>query len=222
MDSTQSSKGQLSVTTHTLNFFRMKRATLYTIVFFFIALILGIGYFRQQQRVRKVLQQNERLLNENRDLQQSLNSASGTAQQIAERKEQQQRTQGKFVERRTYYRRNWQQFIAVSTNDYRTGFLGGIKNLELIVRNQTEYPLDNVVVTVQYLRSNSEVFKTEQYTINEVPAKGTRAVEAAGSRKGMKVQLKLMSITSQAMNFCWSYDKPAPAGNPDPFQCAEQ
>ena len=200
----------------------MKRATLYTIVFFFIALILGIGYFRQQQRVRKVLQQNERLLNENRDLQQSLNSASGTAQQIAERKEQQQRTQGKFVERRTYYRRNWQQFIAVSTNDYRTGFLGGIKNLELIVRNQTEYPLDNVVVTVQYLRSNSEVFKTEQYTINEVPAKGTRSVEAAGSRKGMKVQLKLMSITSQAMNFCWSYDKPAPDGNPDPFQCAEQ
>ena len=200
----------------------MKRATLYTIVFFFIALILGIGYFRQQQRVRKVLQQNERLLNENRDLQQSLNSVSGTAQQIGERKEQQQRMQGKFVERRTYYRRNWQQFIAVSTNDYRTGFLGGIKNLELIVRNQTEYPLDNVVVTVQYLRSNGEAFKTEQYTINEVPAKGTRAVEAAGSRKGMKVQLKLMSITSQAMNFCWSYDKPAQAGNPDPFQCDAQ
>jgi hypothetical protein len=200
----------------------MKRASLFTIIFFFIALLLGVGYFRQQQRVKKILTQNERLLNENRDLKESLSSVSGTAQQIAERKEQQQRMQGKFVERRAYYRRNWQQFIAVSTNDYRTGFLGGIKNLELIVRNQTEYPLDNVVVTVQYLRSNGEVFKTEPYTINEVPAKGSRSVEAAGSRKGMKVQLKLMSITSQAMNFCWSYDKKAAANNPDPFQCSEQ
>jgi len=200
----------------------MKRASLYTIICFFIAVLLGIGYFRQQQRVKKILTQNERLLNENRDLKESLTSVSGTAQQIAERKEQQQRVQGKFVERRAYYRRNWQQFIAVSTNDYRTGFLGGIKNLELIVRNQTEYPLDNVVVTVQYLRSNGEVFKTEPYTINEVPAKGSRSVEAAGSRKGMKVQLKLMSITSQAMNFCWSYDKKASASNPDPFQCSEQ
>ncbi|GAA0524516.1 hypothetical protein [Chitinophaga japonensis] len=200
----------------------MKRSSpIYTIIFFFLALMLGIAYFRQQQRVRKILVQNERLLNENRDLQQSLRSVSGTAQQIAERKEQQQRQQGKFVERRAYYRRNWQQFIAVSTNDYRTGFLGGIKNLELTVRNQTEYPLDNVVVTVQYLRSNGEVFKTERYTISEVPAKGTRSIEAAASRKGMKVQLKLISITSQAMNFCWAYDKPVPAGAPDPYECVK-
>ncbi|WP_298731800.1 hypothetical protein [uncultured Chitinophaga sp.] len=200
----------------------MKRASLYTIICFFIAVLLAVGYFRQQQRVKKILAQNERLLNENRDLRESLNSVSGTAQQIAERKDQQQRMQGRFVERRAYYRRNWQQFIAVSTNDYRTGLLGGIKNLQLVVRNQTEYPLDNVVVNVQYLRSNGEVFKTEPYTINEIPAKGSRSIEAAGSRKGMKVQLKLMSITSQAMNFCWSYNKKAPADNPDPFQCSEQ
>src|ERR1044072_4970602 len=101
----------------------MKRASLYTIICFFIAVLLGVGYFRQQQRVKKILTQNERLLNENRDLKESLTSVSGTAQQSAERKEEQQRVQGKFVERRAYYRRNWQQFIAVSTNDYRTGFL---------------------------------------------------------------------------------------------------
>jgi len=192
---------------------------LYTIIFFFVAVILGLGYYRQQQRVRKVLQQNERLLNENRDLKQSLNLASGAAQQIADRKDQQQRVQGKFVERRTYYRRNWKQFISVNTSDYKTGFFGGIKNLQVIVKNQTEYPLDNVVVSVQYLRSNGDVFKTEQYTVNDIPAKGTRAADAAGSRKGMKVQLKLISITSQAMNFCWAFNKPAPEGNPDPFQC---
>ncbi len=199
----------------------MKRGSLYTIIFFFLAVIIGVGYYRQQQRIRQILNQNERLLNENRDLKQSLNTASGAAQQIADRKDQQQRVQGQFVERRTYYRRNWQQFISVSTSDYRTGFLGGIKNLQVIVRNQTEYPIDNVVVTVQYLRSNGDVFKSEDYTVNDVPGKGTRSVEASGSRKGMKVELKLVSITSQAMNFCWSAGKKVAQGDPDPFLCAK-
>lgn len=200
---------------------KRKSPLIYTILALFVAASLALGYYRQQQRVRTILRENERLLNENRDLKQSLNLASSTAQQIADRKDQQQRMQGKFVERRTYYRRNWQQFIAVNTSDYRTGFLGGIKDLQVIVRNQTEYQLDNVVVNVQYLRSNGDVFKSEQYTINNVPPKETRAVDAAGSRKGMKVVLKLVSITSQAMNFCWAANKPAPPGDPDPFQCVK-
>ncbi|KAA2240643.1 hypothetical protein F0L74_31330 [Chitinophaga agrisoli] len=199
----------------------MKRGSLYTIIFFFLAVIIGVGYYRQQHRIRQILNQNERLLNENRDLKQSLSTASGAAQQIADRKDQQERVQGQFVERRTYYRRNWQQFISVSTSDYRTGLLGGIKNLQVIVRNQTEYPIDNVVVTVQYLRSKGDVFKSEQYTVNDVPGKGTRSIEASGSRKGMKVELKLVSITSQAMNFCWSADKRVAQGDPDPFLCTK-
>lgn len=201
---------------------QMKASLLFTIVVLFVVVVLGLGYCQQQKRVRKVLSQNERLLNENRDLKQRLSQTSNTAQQIADRKDQQQRLQGKFVERRAYYRRNWQQFIAASTSDYRTGFLGGIKDLKVSVRNQTEYPLDNAVVSVQYLRGNGDVFKTEQYTINNIPAKGTQSVSAANSRKGQKVQLKLISITSQAMNFCWAFNKPAPAGNPDPYQCVAQ
>jgi hypothetical protein len=200
----------------------MRSSLLFSIIALFAVAVLGFGYCQQQKRVRKVLSQNERLINENRDLKQQLSQTSSTAQQIADRKDQQQRQQGKFVERRTYYRRNWKQFIAVSTSDYRTGFLGGIKDLKVIVRNQTEYPLDNVVVNVQYMRGNGDVFKTEQYTVNNVPAKGNQSVSAANSRKGMKVQLKLVSITSQAMNFCWAFNKPAPPTDPDPYQCVAQ
>jgi hypothetical protein len=172
--------------------------------------------------VKQVLSENERLINENRDLRHSLDVNSQTARQIADRSEVRVRSEGTFVERRTYYRRNWKQFIAVTTSDYRTGFLGGIKNLHIIVRNQSEYSLDNVVVEVQYMRGNGEVFKTEEYTINDVPAKGTKSVQASSSRKGQKVELRLLSITSQPMNFCWSANKPAAPGNPDPYLCTPQ
>lgn len=197
----------------------MRRNATYIIIIIFLLVFLVLSYSRQQKRVKDVLNQNERLINENRDLRHSLDINNQSVQQIENRREVQQRTQGTFVERRTYYRRNWKQFIAVTTSDYRTGFLGGIKDLQVIVRNQTEYPLDNVVVSVQYMRGNGDVFKTEEYTINDVPAKGTKSVKASGSRKGQKVELKLLSITSQSMNFCWAFNKPAPAGNPDPYLC---
>lgn len=200
----------------------MKRQAGFIIVIFFLVIFLVLSYSRQQKRVKQVLSENERLLNENRDLRHSLDVNSHTARQIADRSEIRERTEGTFVERRTYYRRNWKQFIAVTTSDYRTGFLGGIKDLHVIVRNQSEYSLDNVVVSVQYMRGNGDVFKTEQYTINDVPAKGTKSIQASSSRKGQKVALQLVSITSQPMNFCWSVNKPAAPGNPDPYLCTPQ
>lgn len=197
----------------------MKRNYVYPGILLLLIIVFSLGYCQQQRYVRKVLSENQRLWNENRDLRKSLDQSGAVSQQITNHQELQQRVAGQFIERRAYYRRNWQQFIAVSAGDYRTGLLGGIKNLNIIVKNQTEYSLDNVVVKVFYMRNNDEVFKTEQYTISNIPEKGTRSIPASNSRKGSKVAVKLISITSQPMNFCWAADKPVPVGNPDPFEC---
>ncbi|MCW3463204.1 hypothetical protein [Chitinophaga nivalis] len=197
----------------------MKRPYLYSVILLVIIILISIGYCQQQRQMRRIGAENQRLWNENRDLRKQVEQASAVTSQITNRQDIRQRSAGQFIERRSYYRRNWQQFIAATAGDYRTGLLGGIRNLEIIVRNQTEYPLDNVMVKVEYLKNNNELFKTEQYTISNIPEKGVRTITASNSRKGSKVQVKLMSITSQAMNFCWAVSKPAPAGNPDPFEC---
>jgi hypothetical protein len=197
----------------------MKRTYVYPAILLLLVVVFTLGYCQQQRHVRKVLSENERLWNENRDLRKSLDQSGAVSQQITNHQEVQQRVAGQFIERRAYYRRNWQQFIAVTAGDYRTGLLGGIKDLNITVNNQTEYALDNVVVKVEYMRNNNEIFKTEQYTISNIPEKGTRSIAASNSRKGSKVNVKLLSITSQPMNFCWSVTKPIPAGNPDPFEC---
>ncbi|MDQ0110142.1 hypothetical protein J2T02_005291 [Chitinophaga terrae (ex Kim and Jung 2007)] len=197
----------------------MKRNLIYPVIILLLTVIFSLGYCQQQRYTRKILSENQRLWNENRDLRKSLQQSGAVDQQIASHQAVQQRTAGQFIERRAYYRRNWQQFIAVSADDYKTGFLGGIKNLHIQIKNQTEYPIDNVVVTVTYLRNNNEVFKTEQYTISNIAEKSQRSIAASNSRKGSKVSVKIQSITSQAMNFCYSVSKPAPAGNPDPYEC---
>ncbi|MBO9730401.1 MAG: hypothetical protein J7623_17305 [Chitinophaga sp.] len=197
----------------------MKRTYVYPLILVLLVVVFGLGYCQQQRYVRKVLAENQRLWNENRDLRKSLDQSGVVDTQIANHQAVQQRVAGQFIERRAYYRRNWRQFIAVSAGEYRTGLLGGIKDLNIIVNNQTEYALDNIVVKVEYMRNNNDIFKTEQYTISNIPEKSTRSVAASNSRKGSKVNVTLISITSQPMNFCWSVNKPVPAGNPDPFEC---
>ncbi|MCK7557645.1 hypothetical protein MKQ70_22615 [Chitinophaga sedimenti] len=195
-----------------------KQILIYTISALLVG-IFGINSCRENRRAKTLYRENERLLRENRDLRANLDMTSGTARQIADRKDMIQHQADQFVDQRTYYRHNWKQFISVSTDDYRTGFLGGIKDLDIIVQNQSEYPVDNVVVTVQYLRNKGQVFKTEEYTVRNIAAKGKGTVKASNSRKGTKVEVKLKSITSQAMNLCWSKDKKVTPGDPDPFLC---
>lgn len=185
----------------------------------FVIAALALKSCAEQRRAAQLLQANEQLVRENRELRNSLTLTSRNAQQIADRKDMQVQAQAQFVDRREYYRRNWKQYISVNTGDYKTGFLGGIKNLQVTVRNQTEYPIDNAVVAVQYLRGNGNVFKTDQYTIHNIPEKSAQSVQASNSRKGTKVNIILLSVTSQPMNFCWSKDKRAAPGDTDPWAC---
>lgn len=197
----------------------MRRRFLLPAILGLLVVIFCLSAYRDRKRASSLLRENQRLIGENRDLRNSLTLSNRTAQQIADRKDLQQQAQVQFVDRREYFRRNWKQYISVNTGDYKTGFLGGIKNLKVQVRNQTEYPLDNAVVSVQYLRNNGDVFKTEQYTVHNIPAKGVQSVQASDSRKGGKVNIRLMSVTSQPMNFCWSADKKVAPTDPDPFAC---
>ncbi|MGX5820818.1 hypothetical protein ACWKWU_21660 [Chitinophaga lutea] len=184
-----------------------------------LAVLFGVKSCADQRRAATLLKENERLLRQVRDLQHSLSMASSNAQQIAGRGEMRAEAQAQFIDRREYFRRNWKQYISVNTGDYRTGFLGGIRDLEVTVRNQTEYPIDNAVVEVQYLRGNGNVFKTDRYTVHNIAEKGAQSVPAAASRKGTKVRIELVSVTSQAMNFCWSRDKRPALNDPDPWAC---
>src|SRR5688500_2098825 len=115
----------------------------------FLIIVLAISAYRDRKQASRILRENERLINENRDLQNRLTISSRTAQQIADRKDMQQQVQGQFVDRRAYFRKNWKQYISVDTGVYKTGFMGGIRNLQITELEQTEYSLDNAAGRVE-------------------------------------------------------------------------
>src|SRR5690606_2539112 len=155
-------------------------------------------YRNQRKLYRKTLQANYSLVTQMKELRQKDEQITQGLQQIKQAQEDAPMLKGTFVDRKKYFRQNWQNYIHVSLNDYKTGLLGGVKDIKVTAVNDTEFPLDNVVVMVQYFRSNGKLFKTEHLTINDVQAKASKSITAPDSRKGMSLKIKLDRITSQA------------------------
>ncbi|GAA4319230.1 hypothetical protein [Compostibacter hankyongensis] len=184
--------------------------------------VLLTMYRRQQVAYRKTLAVNRSLVQQVNTLQQREKQLSAAMQQISGRRDEREFEPAAFVDRKKYFRMNWKNYIHVSLNNYKTGLLGGIHHIAVVVANDTEYPLDNVRVKLSYQRAGGEVFKTELVTVQHIPAKQRQTLPAPESRKGMKVSLSLLGITSQPMNFCWSPGKPVRPGEADPYRCAPE
>lgn len=155
-----------------------------------------------------------------------MNELQQKDQQIQQGMQQMQNTQalapqlkGTFIDRKKYFRQNWQNYIHVSLNNYKTGFLGGLKDIKVIVNNDTEFPLDNVTVSLQYFKANGQLFKKGQLSVDSIQPKSSKEIVAPDSRRGMKIAVKFERITSQEMNFCWWVSKEVQPGNNDPYQC---
>ena len=176
-------------------------------------------YRREHGLYEKTLKNNKELVQQMRDIKQKDESISQAMNQMSSSQVQRENMPARFVDQKAYYREHWDNFIHINTNNYKTGLLGGIKNLKVEVSNQTDFKLDNIETTVIYKRANGEVFKKENVTINNIPSKGKASAAAPDSRAGSSVDIKLSKITSQDMNFCWTIDKADLPRASDPFAC---
>jgi hypothetical protein len=89
--------------------------------------------------------------------------------------------------------------INVGANTYSVGTFGGISNLQVTVTNRSAYPLDLVVVEVQYVQANKKVFKTENLYFRSIGAGSAMMLEAPKSARGIKVQYKVTDINSREL-----------------------
>jgi hypothetical protein len=89
--------------------------------------------------------------------------------------------------------------ISVGANTYSVGTFGGISDLQVTVTNRSAYPLDLVVVEVQYVQANKKVFKTENLYFRGIGAGSALMLEAPKTSRGIKVQYKVMTINSREL-----------------------
>lgn len=89
--------------------------------------------------------------------------------------------------------------ISVGANAYSIGTFGGISDLQVTVTNRSAYPLDLVVVEVQYVQANKKIFKTENLYFRGIGAGSALMLEAPKSARGIKVQYKVTTINSREL-----------------------
>lgn len=94
--------------------------------------------------------------------------------------------------------------VSVGANGYNVGTFGGITDLQLTVTNRSVYPLDLVIVEVQYVQANKKVYKTEDLYFRGIAAGAALMQEAPKSSRGVRVHYKIMSITSKEIAYSYS------------------
>jgi hypothetical protein len=114
------------------------------------------------------------------------------------------------------YRNNWNRYIKVAAGEYKYSTLGGIYNLEAVIRNNTDYPLDEVKVTINYIKESGAKYKSEYVTIYNVPKDGNASMPAPDSDRGTSVTFEINTIISKKMHFFFS-DEINVDGKQDPY-----
>jgi hypothetical protein len=106
--------------------------------------------------------------------------------------------------RKELVKNNIADYVALSGNNYSVGTFGGISDLQLTVSNKSIYPLDLVVVEVQYIQSNKKIFKTENLYFRNIGAGSALMEEAPKSSRGVKVQYKITIINSKELGLAYT------------------
>lgn len=89
--------------------------------------------------------------------------------------------------------------LSVGANNYVVGTFGGISGLQVTVTNRSAYPLDMVVVEVQYIQANKKTYKTENLVFRGIASGTSLMLEAPKSSRGIKVQYKITTISSKEL-----------------------
>jgi hypothetical protein len=91
---------------------------------------------------------------------------------------------------------NLRKLVQLEANDYHVGLLGGIKNLRLLVTNNSAFVLERVKIRLQYLKPNGDVIKTENLLMKKVNPKSSKSLAVSAQKRGVKIKYLITDIES--------------------------
>lgn len=88
------------------------------------------------------------------------------------------------------------EMISVKANDYKRKALGGIKNLELTVRNSSPYILNTVTVELNYLKPSEQTLMSDTIHFRSVAPNGSMTIKIPDQARGIKVDYRIIEVES--------------------------
>jgi hypothetical protein len=89
------------------------------------------------------------------------------------------------------------KLVSVKPNKYRTGVLGGISNLQLVLTNNSNHELQRVAVEIRYLNPEKKVVKTQTVYFEKISPGSQPALDVPKSNRGITIDYNITDIKSQ-------------------------
>lgn len=101
-------------------------------------------------------------------------------------------------------RLHWTKLIKAGNSNYGIGVLGGIKNLSVFVTNKSDYPVDEAVVNVTYLKANGKTLKNKLITLYGIAPGDSKEHSVADYNRGKKVRVSLYKVVSKRLKLFYT------------------
>lgn len=83
--------------------------------------------------------------------------------------------------------------LVISANDYKKGFLGGVSDLELTVKNSSSQSIDKATIVVDYLKPNGKLVQTQTVEVSGLDAGETKKVGVPNTSRGVNVRYRVVN-----------------------------
>jgi len=96
-------------------------------------------------------------------------------------------------------RNNILSYITAETNKYQYSNLGGIYNLVVTIKNPTDYLMENVRITLTYIKANGDVWKNIDHDFEMLSPNSIGTIKVPDTGRGVKVTVRVTGVKSSAL-----------------------
>ena len=96
-------------------------------------------------------------------------------------------------------RNNILSYITAETNQYQYSNLGGIYNLVITIKNPTNYLMENVRVTLTYVKANGDVWRNIDHDFEMLSPNSIGTIKVPDTERGVKVNVRVTAVKSTAL-----------------------
>ena len=96
-------------------------------------------------------------------------------------------------------RNNITNYITAETNQYQYNEFGGIYNLVVSINNTSGYMMENVRVTLTYIKTNGAVWKNQDYDFEMLTPHSVGTIKVPNTTRGTSVKVRITAIKSTAL-----------------------
>ena len=109
-------------------------------------------------------------------------------------------------------------FVTTNKPTFNPVIFGGFKNIRFMLFNDYQYPLDEVILKVHYIRNNGKTIKTERMVVTQMPPASRKELKAPDyTAAGTKLKITVESVLCRAIDLC--YENGLEKGGSDPYRC---